>query len=85
MGRYQSVVQNADLVLLKQLSHNSTPYRDPLAVIDWARIGRKSWRLLEAAPSRYGLAEYEGLPEETRQSVLPTLRTLERFMQAPSW
>jgi hypothetical protein len=59
-------MRNADLLLFEQLSENSTPYRDPLAAIDWARLDRKSWWLPEAALSLYGLPEYEGLPQEVR-------------------
>lgn len=62
-------MQNAPLVLLKQLSQNSGPYRDPLASVDWARLDATSYWLPEPALSLFGLPEYEGLPAETRRRL----------------
>ncbi|MBI4196071.1 MAG: diiron oxygenase [Betaproteobacteria bacterium] len=62
-------MQNADPALLRQLSGNSTPYRDPLAVIEWARLDTMSFWLPEPALSLYGLPEYTGLPVATRRRL----------------
>jgi len=52
--------------LLSQLGENSTPYRDPLALIDWSRLDRDAFWLPEQAVSLYGLAEYDSLSQEQR-------------------
>lgn len=58
-----------DHALLGQLSSNSTPYRDPLAVIDWAAIDRDSFWLPEPALSLYGLPEFRTLAPEVRRRL----------------
>ena len=67
--RYNFVMQNADLALLRQLSGNSGPYRDPLAAIDWSRLDVTSFWLPEPALSLYGLPEYDTLAVDVRQRM----------------
>jgi len=62
-------MQNADLALLRQLSGNSGPYRDPLAAIDWSRLDVTSFWLPEPALSLYGLPEYDTLAVDVRQRM----------------
>lgn len=62
-------MQNADLLLLKQLSDNSGPYRDPLAAVDWARLDTESFWMPEAALSLYGLPEYGTLAPAVKQRL----------------
>jgi hypothetical protein len=62
-------MQNADLPLLRQLSHNSEAYRDPLAAIDWAQLDTDSLWLPEPALSLYGLPEYATLAPEVRRRL----------------
>ena len=62
-------MQHAQLMLLKQLSANSGPYRDPLATVEWARLDTAGYWLPEPALSLYGLPEYDGLPAETRRRM----------------
>ncbi len=52
---YNSIMKNADLSLIRQLSDNSGPYRDPLSAIDWTRLDSASFWLPEPALSLYGL------------------------------
>ncbi len=52
--------------LLSQLGENSTPYRDPLALIDWSKLDREAFWLPERAVSLYGLPEYGSLSLEQR-------------------
>jgi hypothetical protein len=62
-------MQNADLLLLKQLSDNSGPYRDPLEAIEWAGIEVASFWLPEPALSLYGLPEYDTLAQEVKRRM----------------
>lgn len=62
-------MQNADQPLLRQLSDNSSHYRDPLAAIDWAQLDTRSFWLPEPALSLYGLPEYATLSPEVRQRL----------------
>lgn len=62
-------MQNADLALLRQLSDNSGPYRDPLAAIDWSMLDVTSFWLPEPALSLYGLPEYDTLALDVRQRL----------------
>lgn len=52
--------------LLSQLGENSTPYRDPLALIDWSKLDRDAFWLPEPAVSLYGLSAYDTLSLEQR-------------------
>jgi hypothetical protein len=56
-------------MLLKQLSDNSGPYRDPLATVEWARLDTTGCWLPEPALSLYGLPEYDGLPVDARRRL----------------
>jgi len=60
---------NTDFSLLRQLSKNSSRYRDPLAAIDWAGLDCDSFWLPEPALSLYGLPEYATLAVEVRQRL----------------
>jgi hypothetical protein len=55
--------------LLDQLSSNSLPYRDPLAVLDWSGLKAEGWWLPEEAVSLFGHPEYGGLPLSQRQRL----------------
>lgn len=55
--------------LLRQLAANSTPYRDPLAVISWGELDAADYWLPPAALSLHGVPEFEALPETTRLRV----------------
>lgn len=61
----------SDHALLGQLSSNSLPYRDPLAVIDWAALDVHGFWLPEPEPalSLYGLPEYEALAPEVKRRL----------------
>ncbi len=59
----------SDHALLGQLSSNSLPYRDPLAVIDWAALDVHGFWLPEPALSLYGLPEYEALAPEVKRRL----------------
>lgn len=48
----------SDAALLRQLSSNSQPYRDPLVLIEWDRLSLDEPWLPEQALSLYGLPEY---------------------------
>jgi hypothetical protein len=52
--------------LLEQLSANSVPYRDPLAVLDWRTLGLDSYWLPAEAVSLYGLPEFDALSDAAR-------------------
>ena len=67
--RYNFVMQNADPVLLRQLSGNSGPYRDPLATIGWSRLDVTEFWLPDPALSLYGLPEYDTLAVDVRQRL----------------
>jgi hypothetical protein len=62
-------MQNADLPLLRQLSDNSSHYRDPLTAIEWAQLDTHSFWLPEPALSLYGLPEYATLAPDVRQRL----------------
>lgn len=52
-----------------QLARHSTPYRDPVARVNWDRLSHDSFWLPEQALSLHGVAEYEALPLATRQTL----------------
>jgi hypothetical protein len=52
--------------LLEQLSANSVPYRDPLAVLDWRALDLDSYWLPPEAVSLHGLPEFDVLSEAAR-------------------
>ena len=52
--------------LLEQLSANSVPYRDPLAVLDWRALDLDSYWLPPEAVSLHGLPEFEALSDAAR-------------------
>jgi hypothetical protein len=60
---------DADHALLQQLSENSRRYRDPVAVIDWARLDGTGFWMPEAALSLYGLPEYDALAPDVRRRL----------------
>jgi len=60
---------NADAALLKQLSENSLPYRDPLAHIDWETLDGESYWLPETAITLYGLPEFQMLSPDVRRRL----------------
>ena len=59
----------ADTALLRQLSENSTPYRDPLAGINWSQLAAPGGWLPEAALSLHGLPEFDALAPAQRQRL----------------
>jgi hypothetical protein len=59
----------ADAALLRQLSSNSTPYRDPLALIEWGKLNLDDPWLPEPALSLYGLPEYETLSDAIKRRL----------------
>ena len=59
----------ADTALLRQLSENSAPYRDPLAGINWSQLGAQGYWLPEAALSLYGLPGFDALAPAVRQRL----------------
>jgi hypothetical protein len=52
--------------LLDQLSANSVPYRDPLAVLDWRTLELGSYWLPPEAVSLHGLPEFDALSDAAR-------------------
>lgn len=60
---------SVNTALLRQLSSNSAPYRDPLALIDWAALDRDGYWLPEPALSLYGLPEYETLSDAVKRRL----------------
>ncbi len=50
-----------DAALLRQLSNVSTPYRDPLALIEWGALSLDDAWLPETAISLHGVPEFETL------------------------
>ena len=62
-------MQDSDLSLVRQLSRNSSRYRDPLAETDWSGLNCDSFWLPEPALSLYGLPEYATLAVEVRRRV----------------
>jgi hypothetical protein len=59
----------ADTALLRQLSANSAPYRDPLAGVNWSQLGTHGYWLPEAALSLYGLPEFDALAPAVRHRL----------------
>jgi hypothetical protein len=55
--------------LLEQLSANSIPYRDPLAVLDWRMLDLDSYWLPPEAVSLHGLPEFEALSNPARMRL----------------
>lgn len=60
---------SADPALLRQLSENSAPYRDPLALVNWSQLNAGSHWLPEPALSLYGLPEFDPLAPSVRQRL----------------
>ena len=59
----------ADTALLRKLSENSAPYRDPLAGIGWSQLSAPGYWLPEAALSLHGLPEFDQLAPALRQRL----------------
>lgn len=59
----------ADAALLRQLSENSAPYRDPLAGINWSQLRAPGYWLPESALSLYGITGFEQLAPGLRQRL----------------
>jgi hypothetical protein len=59
----------SDAALLRQLSSNSTPYRDPLALIEWGELNLDDPWLPEPVLSLYGLPEYETLSDAIKRRL----------------
>ncbi len=55
--------------LLDQLSANSAPYRDPLAVLDWRALSTERYWLPPEAMSLHGLPEFEALSDAARMRL----------------
>ncbi|MCC6534031.1 MAG: diiron oxygenase [Burkholderiales bacterium] len=55
--------------LLEQLSANSVPYRDPLAVLDWRALSADRYWLPPEAISLHGLDEFEALSDAARMRL----------------
>jgi hypothetical protein len=62
-------VPHAPAPLLRQLSANSTPYRDPLGLVDWEALAARGFWLPEPALSLHGLPQYAALGLETRERL----------------
>jgi hypothetical protein len=62
-------MQGVDLLLLRQLSGNSGPYRDPLAAVDWPRLAEGGFWLPEPALSLWGLPEYGAFSPQIRRRL----------------
>ena len=62
-------MSSLDAALLRQLSTSSTPYQDPLTLIDWGSLSLRDDWLPETALSLYGLPEYEGLSVTVRRRL----------------
>lgn len=62
-------MKNASLSLIRQLSDNSGPYRDPLAAIDWSGLDNACFWLPEPALSLYGLPEYDTLAVDVKRRL----------------
>ena len=56
----------SEVSLLRQLSANSDPYRDPLAVLDWRSLSLDHYWLPPEALSLHGLAEFDALSEAAK-------------------
>jgi hypothetical protein len=59
-------MSQSELPLLRQLSANSDPYRDPLVVLDWGALALDRYWLPPVALSLYGLPEFASLSETAR-------------------
>lgn len=57
---------SAPVNLLRQLSANSDPYRDPLAVLGWQRLNAAEYWLPKPALSLAGVTEFEIMDEAAR-------------------
>ena len=57
------MMSTPEALLLEQLSANSIPYRDPLAVLDWRTLNAETYWLPPEAISLHGLPEFESLSE----------------------
>lgn len=55
-----------EISLLRQLSANSDPYRDPLNALDWRRLSLDHFWLPPQALSLHGLAEFDALSEAAK-------------------
>ncbi len=62
-------MKNADMSLIRQLSENSGPYRDPLSAIDWTRLDTADFWLPEPVLSLYGLPEYDTLAVDVKRRL----------------
>jgi hypothetical protein len=56
-----------ELPLVRQLTTNSDPYRDPLARVRWGELSVDQYWLPPEAASLYGLPQYEQLDERARR------------------
>lgn len=66
-----------------QLARHSTPYRDPIARVNWERLSHNAFWLPEQAISLYGTPEYAALPLATRHTLSHYEFT--RFLDAGVW
>ena len=66
-----------------QLSRHSTPYRDPVARINWEQLSPHAFWLPEQAVSLHGIEEYDGLPLAARQKL--SHHEFARFLSAGIW
>ena len=57
---------HANTALLRHLSANSTPYRDPLALVNWSQLNSTSAWLPESALSLHGLPEFDAIAPSVR-------------------
>ncbi|MBI2226362.1 MAG: diiron oxygenase, partial [Betaproteobacteria bacterium] len=55
--------------LLRHLSHNSTPYRDPLTSLDWDALDTRDYWLPPQAVSICGLPEFATLNEAVKRRL----------------
>jgi len=58
-----------EAALLEQLSANSIPYRDPLAVLDWRTLTLDRYWLPPEAVSLHGLPEFDALSDAARMRL----------------
>lgn len=71
------------VTLAEQLSHNSLPYRDPLAVIDWTALSTGDAWLPPEMLSLHGVAEFDALPEQQRRDL--SVAEFVHFAQGGLW
>jgi len=62
-------MSNPDTALLRQLSANSTRYRDPVERVNWSQLEPSGWWLPETALSLHGLPEFDALAPAVRQRL----------------